>query len=260
MLVYPQLWSGALAQFPVRKQQRQRTVVNTAEDGSAIKLADPNGATTEWTLSYAGLTDSERAALEGFFESAEGSLNSFTFPDPTANLLAWSDELANTVWQAGPLLGLSGAVADPAGGTLAWKIVNSGAGTQSLTQTLQAPAGYGYCLSVYLRADQAVIATLLAGALQAQATVTTVWKRAVFRMTGDPTASSIAFGIQLPAGGKVYVYGLQVEAQPAASEYKSSTSGGIYTNARLTNDTLTMTTTGPGQHACTVKIIHVNHL
>jgi hypothetical protein len=33
----------------------------------------------------------------------------------------------------------------------------------------------------------------------------------------------------------------------------------VYTNARLASDELTVTTTGPGQHACTVSIINVNN-
>ncbi len=259
-MVYPQLSSGSLAQFPIGKQQQQRTVVNAALDGSTIRLADPGGATTRWVLSYSGLTDSERAALETFFEAAEGSLNGFTFLDPTANLLAWSDQLTNAVWQAGPLLTLTAGIADPAGGTQAWKLSNSGAGAQSISQTLQAPAGYEYCLSAYLRADEGTTVTLLAGGQQAEQAVTPAWTRVTLTMTGDATASSILFGIQLPAGATAYVYGIQAEPQAGASEYKPSTTGGVYVNARLDSDELTMTATGVGQHACTVNIINVNHL
>jgi len=258
-MVYPQLSSGSLAQFPIRKQQLRRTVVNAAPDGSAIRLADPNGASTRWVLSYAGLTDSERAAMETFIESAEGSLNSFTFLDPAGNLLAWSDQLTNVVWQADPLLTLTGGAGDPAGGVLGWKLANSGAAAQSITQTLQAPGGYQYCLSVYLRGDQATSVSLMGGGSQVERAVTTAWTRATFAMTGDPTANSIGFGIQVPAGATAYVYGMQVEAQAGASEYKSSTTGGVYAGARLASDQLTVTTTGPGQHACTVNIIHVNN-
>ena len=53
MTTYPQLGSGALSQFPVQKTRRARTVVNQAADGSTIKLADPAGMVTEWTLTYA---------------------------------------------------------------------------------------------------------------------------------------------------------------------------------------------------------------
>ncbi len=37
------------------------------------------------------------------------------------------------------------------------------------------------------------------------------------RPAATPTATSIAFGIELPAGAAVDVFGLQVEAQAAAS-------------------------------------------
>ena len=60
-LVYPQLGSGALSQFPIRKTRRTRTVMNRAADGSTIKLADPAGVTTEWGLPYADLSDQEAA-------------------------------------------------------------------------------------------------------------------------------------------------------------------------------------------------------
>src|ERR1022692_3400646 len=149
MLVFPQLMTGALSQFPVQKRRRLRTVVNAAPDGSFVKLADPNGEYTEWSLAYALLSDDEISALQQFFAAAEGTLNGFTFLDPTANLLAWSDLLTNAVWQGGPLLTLTGGINDPAGNTKAWKLTNGGAAAQSISQTLQAPAGYQYCLSAY---------------------------------------------------------------------------------------------------------------
>ena len=259
-MVYPQLGSGSLAQFPIGKRQVQRTVVNAAQDGSAIRLADPNAATTRWVLSYAGLTDGERAALEAFFEAAEGSLNGFTFVDPTANLLAWSDELSNGVWPADPFIRLAGGVQDPSGGRQAWTVANGGAAAQSIRQTLQAPGDYLYCFSAYLRADQPTTVSLLAGSGQAQHAATAVWTRATFACTGTAGTESITFGVQVPAGATVSVYGMQVEAQAGASGYKPSTGGGIYGNARLAGDELTVTATGPGQHACTVSIINVNHL
>jgi len=73
MLVYPQLGSGALSQFPVRRRRTLRTVANYTADGRAIKLPDPAGAVTEWSLQYAGLTDDEATALEQFFAAAEGT-------------------------------------------------------------------------------------------------------------------------------------------------------------------------------------------
>ena len=260
MLVYPQLATGAMTQFPVRKQRRRRTVVNTAVDGTSIKLADPNGEVTEWQLAYSDLSDTELSALEQFFAAAEGTLNGFVFLDPTSNLLAWSNNLNAQVWTPGPFLTLVGGVTDPFGGTLAWRLSNGGAGAQDICQTLAAPAGYLYCLSAYVRSAQPLTATLLIGGGRAERAVTNQWTRIVFAANGDATASSIQFGLEVPPASSLDVFGLQVEPQAGASAYKATTSGGVYQDARLADDLLTITTTGVNRHFCTVKIIHGYHL
>src|SRR5207302_1485219 len=107
MLLFPQLMTGALCQFPLRKNRRTRTVSNRAADGSTIKLADPAAEVTEWQLEYSDLSDDEAAALRDFFASAEGTLNAFTFLDPAGNLLSWSEQLDAQVWQKDPLLTLT---------------------------------------------------------------------------------------------------------------------------------------------------------
>jgi hypothetical protein len=66
--------------------------------------------------------------------------------------------------------------------------------------------------------------------------------------------------IEIGAGDAVEVYGIQAEAQIAASGYKASTVGGVYEGARLGDDALTITSTDVNRHSCTVKIIHANHL
>src|ERR1039457_3995153 len=191
MLVYPQLTTGALSQFPIQKRWRQRTVVNTAADGSVIKLADPNGVLTEWQLQYAGLSDGELAALQQFFAAAEGTLNGFTFLDPAGNLFAWSDHLENVVWDLGSFLVRTGGVADPAGGTNAWHLTNSGSGAQSITQTLAAPGGYLFCLSTWVQAAAAATVTILIGANRSPQPGQTAWNHNAFTGSGDATAASI---------------------------------------------------------------------
>ena len=169
MNVYPQLVSGAISQFPIVKQRRPRTVVNAAADGSSVKLADRAGATIGWQIGYANLNDAELAALRQFFTEMEGSLITFTFLDPVANLLAWSEDLTNAVWQAAPFLSLSGGVADPLGGSNAWRVGNSGEGAQSLAQTLNAPTSYTYCFSIYAFSSQPTTVQLRLGSHSAQA-------------------------------------------------------------------------------------------
>ncbi len=262
MGVYPQLETGALSQFPVRKTRRMRTVINTAADGSEIKLADPPAEITEWELNYAELTDGEMAALEEFFEENEGTLKEFTFLDPVGNLLAWSGKLDDEVWAREPLLTVTGEVADPNGGAEAWRVTNGGATAQGIWQTLEAPGAYTYCLSLFAKsnAGQEARATLLLGNTRAERKITSEWSRITVTGSGNPGTESVRFGVELPAGAAVEIFGIQAEPQAGASAYKIGTRGGVYENARFGRDELPVITTGPGRHSCTVQIIHVNHL
>jgi hypothetical protein len=256
MLIYPQLSTGALSQFPVRKRITMRTIANRASDGSSTKAADPAAAVTEWALSYSDLSDDEAAILGQFFTDAEGRLNGFTFLDPVGNLFASSGQLDAAVWEKDPLLTVSDGAEDPRGSGLAWRVQNSGGGAQSLAQTLSAPAGYVYCLSTYVLAAQATTVTLLAGSQRSDRRVTPQWNRITFTTTPDAPR----FGIEIPAGADIDVFGLQVEPQPSPSEYQATTNGGVYENARLNDDAMNITATGYNRHSCTVNIIHANHL
>jgi len=260
MLVYPQLATGALSQFPVQRRHLMRTLVNTAADGTVVKLADSGAETVEWQLKYAALSYAELAALLQFFSAAEGTLNNFTFVDPTANLLAWTNDLSNAVWDTGPLLSSAGANADPAGGNNAWQVVNSGAGAQDLSQTVTAPGGYLYCFSVYAKSANPATLTLLLGSNRYAQNLGPAWQRFVCAGTTDPTAASVTFGVELGPGAVVDLYGLQAEPQASPSLYKATTSGGCYENARLREDTLSFTTTDVNRHSATVNIIHASNL
>ncbi len=260
MLVYPQLTSGALTQFPVLKRRRTRTVVNTLSDMTVIKLADPAGETIQWRLQYEGLSDAEAASLQQFYLAAEGSLNVFTFLDPTANLLAWSDQLTNDVWTADPFLALTGGLKDPTGDTNGWTLSNSGEAPQGIHQTLNAPGWYTYCLSVYVQSSIPATATLLLGTQQSAASVSNIWTRISISGQGDASSDSIAFGLQVPPGISLNVFGMQVEVQPAASVYKPSTTGGLYATAYFQDRGLAFTSTDVNHNAVTVNIFYASTL
>jgi hypothetical protein len=256
MLVYPQLASGALSQFPVRKRIQLRTIVNRAADGSSIKATDPAATTTEWELNYSDLTDAEAATLQQFFLNAEGQLNTFTFLDPVGNLFASSGQLDAAVWEKDPLITVTGGSNDPRGGALAWHLKNDGGGAQSLAQTLAAPDGYLYCLSAYVLTSSEATVTLIAGSQRIERKVSAQWNRITFTSTPDAPR----FGIEIPAGSELDLFGIQVEPQPSPSEFQFTTRGGVYEGARLKDDAIKITTTGYNRHSCTVKIIHANHL
>src|SRR6185295_571912 len=126
MLVYPQLRSNALGQYPIRRRRTLRTVINTAGDERTVRLTDPGAEMTEWRLEYRGLIESEAAALRAFFAQCEGTLNGVTFLDPAGNLLGWSETLSDAVWTRGPLLSVAGAIGDPLGGARASRLTNTG--------------------------------------------------------------------------------------------------------------------------------------
>jgi hypothetical protein len=260
MLVYPQLASGALAQFPIVKHRRQRTVVNALADSTTIKLADPDDAVVEWKLTYAALSDSEVAALQQFFVVTEGSLNGFTFLDPAANLLSWSEQLTNPVWTKDPFLTVVAGVTDPNGSSNGSRVSNSGAGPQTIAQTLSAPGGYLYCFSAYAQSSQAATVTLHCGTARTDWKLSTSWNRLSLTGSGDPVSQSIVFGVELPAGTAADVFGLQVEPQASASVYKVSEAGGVYENANFRDDVFSFTTTGVNSHSAIVNIIHANSL
>jgi hypothetical protein len=256
MLIYPQLTTGALTQYRIVKTRQERTIQNTLADGSVIRVADPAGAAVQWKLQYTALSDTERQTLEQFFTTAEGTLNEFTFLDPSANLLAWSEDLSNAVWSAAPQLALTGGIQDLKGGTNAWQLTNNGAGGQSLTQVLNVPTTYTYTFSVYLKAAVTTSATLLLGGATAAVTLTNAWSRYQITGSGNATATYMTLGVEVPAGAVVSLFGPQAEAQQTASVYQTSTNGGVYGNARLQDDFLAITTTGVNRHSATVNILY----
>jgi len=260
MLVYPQLESGALSQFPVLKTRTTRTVVNRAADGSTVRLADPFAGTTEWLLTYAELIDSEAAALREFFEATEGSLNSFVFVDPVGNLFAWSERLDHETWQRDPLMNVLGSIADPRGGTAAWRLVNTGAGEQTLRQTIAGPGDYNYAFSVYVRSDAHSRIALSISDQSVEQEVTPEWTRVWLAARGVPGATSVRFAMTIAAGAAVEVFGPQAEAQGGASPYMASTRGGVYEDAYLAEDQLAITRAAFNRNSCKVRIIHANRL
>jgi len=54
-LFYPQLSSGALAQYPIRRVHLTRPVVNVLPDGTTVAMPDVGASRLLWELSYTDL-------------------------------------------------------------------------------------------------------------------------------------------------------------------------------------------------------------
>ena len=261
MLYFPQLSSGATGQFPITRERLARTVVNQSVQDYQVKMADPGAAIMHWHLSFEEISDQELAAIEALFQAVEGSLTPFTFLDPVDNLLAWSEQQSQPVWQAGPLLALTGGVSDPMGGTAAYAVGNLTAATLTLLQSINGPASLDYCLSLYARSDDSTQLWLVRGSESDARAIGPQWNRLASAGQLQDTADIISFGIALDPGTTVDIFGIQAEAQTTASLYKQTAeTGGVYANARFQTDTLTITTVGPDRNSCELDIVNVEYL
>src|SRR5260370_35923095 len=104
MLHYPQLTSGSVCQFPVKRRTTLRTVSNELPGGDNIRMSDPGAASVRWQLQYLGLTDGERSSIEQLFAAVEGRLSTLTFLEPTGHLPLWKQSYSKTVSNLDPLL------------------------------------------------------------------------------------------------------------------------------------------------------------
>jgi hypothetical protein len=259
MLYYPQLSSGAVSQLPVTQRTSIRTVANEMLGGDTLRTADPNDDIVRWQLQYSGLTDTEWTSIEQLFEAAEGRLNTFTFLDPTDNLLMWSEDWTNAVWTADPLLQLVSGIQDPLGTSNAVQLTNTAQTTQRITQNIAGASWFQYCFSVYLRSNVSTVVQMVAsaGGHDSLTAISTgaAWIRAVASGSLAVVQDGLGFGIQLPAGASIQAFGAQVEAQTAAGEYKKTLDlGGVYSSTRFDSDSLALTTNAANQNSGTVSL------
>jgi len=260
MLYYPQLTTGAVSQFPVTRQTNMRTVANQLASGYTIRMEDIGAQKVQWQLRYSSLTDGERSSIESLFEASEGQLNTFTFLDPTDNLLMWSEDWTQGVWTADPLLQVTGGVSDPMGGSDAMQLTNTAQTTQQIAQSTAGPSSFRYCFSLYVRsASPATIQLVSATTGQTSlmpVTTGSSWLRVTTSGRLTVQQDGISFGVQLPAGVQIDAFGAQVEAQPGAGLYKKTIDlGGVYSTARFSSDLLSFAATAPNQNSCQLGLI-----
>ncbi len=257
MLVFPQLVTGASALYPVLKARRKRTVVNVVGDGSRDVFADNEAAWVEWELHARGMTSAEWTAIDDLLQAVAGRWQTFTFLDPTSNLLIQSELLSSAAWTKGALVQITPGIADPLGTTRATTVSNGGSTASGISQVLAVPGGFQYCLSAWIRSSASTSITLSVGASSRTVSASPVWSRvSLASSSGSPSASTVTFGLQLPAGGSADIFGLQVEAQLAPSDYKvTGTTSGIYPQARFAADQIPFTARGTDVYDAIIRIV-----
>lgn len=251
---YPQTSAGALVQLPLRRRTIWRAITNQFETGERISLPDRGAGRIEWHLAYRDLSEIEAAAITNFFRSTRGAFGTFSFADPGANLLGWSEDLSRNDWQVG-LVAVAGGGPGPGGISGSWLLSNSSAGAQGVAQTVALPGEYTTCFSVYLRSASPVNVTLRRGSASTTVTTSAKWKR--YFLTGPvPGEDNATFSLDVPAGSAAEVWGLQVEAGPYPSQYRpTEAAAGICERTSFASDELAITATGVGLFASEFTLI-----
>jgi hypothetical protein len=258
-LFYPQLVSGAVAQYPIRKIRTVRTVKNILPDGSMILFPDPNGGRLIWELEYTNLSDVDVQALQAHFGNCAGTFHAFTFIDPTDNMLASSSDLTEAPWLSSGPMQVNAGAPDPFGGNNAFVLTNLGQSNQEITQTLSIPSGYQYCLSLFVWSGNTSAVTLIRRGASSQDQTSVPagpsWARVVSSgQLNDPDVG-ITVGLSLAPGQQLQVYGPQLEAQIAPSRYRATAqSGGVYVNAHWAIEQLNVTALAPSVYTTVLSI------
>jgi hypothetical protein len=255
MTWFPQIGRGSIAQFPLGRTRKWRSIVNQLESGERILLPDAAAGQIEWQVSVQELTDAETGRIGDFFSAAQGQFGSFLFIDPLANLLGWSEDLSRPDWQTG-LLTLTAGAADPLGTQRAASLTNGSAGIQTLQQTLAVPGDYVACFSAWVWSNVAGAVTLARDGRAATFAAGPAWTHLFVTGAGTSGSAQSSFSIALTPGQTISVWGLQAEAQPYPSAYKqTSTALGIYEETYFGNDELKITSTSVGLSSCEITLI-----
>jgi hypothetical protein len=254
MSAFPQIGAGALAQFPIRRTRKWKSITNRLESAERIRLPDSGAGTIHWQFLLQQLNDAETAALQTLFTAARGPFGSFLFIDPLANLLGWSEDLSRPDWQPG-LMTIAPGAADPEGTQRASSLTNPAAGVQALQQTLAVPGDYVACFSAWVRSSVPGTVTLARDGRSITSPLNSAWRRIFVTGTGAAGAAQSSFSIALAAGQSVDVWGLQVEAQPYAAVYKKNGAAqGIYEETYFSEDELKITHTSVGLSSCEIAL------
>jgi phage-related protein len=79
---FPRLKSGAVMQYPARREMRFSTQVLRFLDGDEQRFREYGSVLRRWVIQLSALDEEEMEALEAFFLSEQGGYGTFSFIDP----------------------------------------------------------------------------------------------------------------------------------------------------------------------------------
>jgi hypothetical protein len=257
-LLFPELSSGALVQYPVRKGAVIRTIQNALPDGSMLVSPDAGASKLVWQLSYIELPLADVTMLQSYFDACRGRLRGFTFIDPTDNLLTQSADITQLPWVIPAGMTINSGLPDPLGGNNAFTITNTTSASQDIAQALPVAANYQYCFSIYATAVDAAMCSLVRSSTSAQIDTSAIgpgWSRLQSSGRLNDAGANLTVAIRLPAGQTLSLFGPQLDAQITPSRFRPTYSnGGIHANAHWAVDELVFNADGPNLFSTTFAI------
>ena len=260
MKPFPILNGSAYAQYPILRRWERHLVETVTPGRQRSTWRDAASERYRWLLTYHGLSTAEKDELEAHFAESGGSLRSFLFLDPAANLLQWSEDLTDEVWIGAAPLHVTAGAPDPFGGSRGFTIVNAGQDEMQFRQVLALECAPALCYSAWVRSVSPASCTLSIRCDMDESSnftaVQEIWERKWVLLTPESPLSMVSFELGLPAGASLEVFGLQAEAQSSPSPYKATTSrGGVHSNARYDQDNIEFTAIGPDNYSTSVQIV-----
>ena len=261
MRFFPQLQSGALTCFPFDLERLRRTL-RASEPNVPLRASDTRFHYATWNLTYQHISGEEFGELESFFRECEGRLQTFTFLDPSGNLLRQSEDLTDGIWVVDTGLSVTDTGEKTSGGATVFELSNQTQSDLSLRQVLGVPPQYQYCLSVWLQSSQPATTTLFHSSAgnsnESKNRPTSSWRR--YRLSSNlPSGTepySCEAGLVCGPGALVRAAGFQFEPQPNPSAYQSTAdSCGVHSNARFDQDSLAAVNEGPDSYSTEMRVI-----
>jgi hypothetical protein len=258
-LFFPQLSSGALAQYPIRKMRVGRTIKNLLPDGTVCSYLDTGADRMVWELTYSELSTADLALLRAHFAACSGPFRAFTFIDPTDNMLTSSLDPTAEAWIAPSQLTITAGLPDPNGGDAACTLTNTGQTPATLQQSLAVPSGYQYCFSFWAMSAQPAGVTVFRNGAAVQASaqmnVASSWTRFTSSGSLNDPGAALTVGITLAPGQQIAAYGFQLEPQIVPSGYRpTSGRGGVYATAHWAAIELPVVAQAPGLFSTSFSI------
>jgi hypothetical protein len=82
MATFPELKTGAMAQYPAQRRLQFQNQALRFLDGSEQRYQDSASVLHQWVIQLSQLDEGEMAAIENFFLANQGRFSSFAFTDP----------------------------------------------------------------------------------------------------------------------------------------------------------------------------------